>query len=72
MALDMGWREQGRVQEDHKVLELNRNPSCSRGSIRLSTFLVGCLPLLETMLISSPGLASDQCNLGLGAWAQAY
>lgn len=27
MALDMGWREQDRVQEDHKVLKLNRNPS---------------------------------------------
>lgn len=30
MALDMGWREQDRVQEDHKVLKLNRNPSQNR------------------------------------------
>lgn len=56
MALDMGWREQGRVQEDHKVLKLNRNPSQNRNStVRLSTFLVCCLPFLDARLVLAQG-----------------
>lgn len=63
VALDKRWREQHRIEEDHKVLKLNRNPSCSRGYIRLSTFLVSFQCLLEAGLIPVAGLASDQCNL---------
>ena len=57
--MGVGWRYQGRVQDDYKILKLTRNPSRSRSCIRLSTFP----HLLQAGLIPSPGLASDQCSL---------
>lgn len=61
VALGIGWREVSRcrVQDDYRILKLNRNPSCPRGCIRLSTFP----HLWKAGSVPSPGLASDQCSL---------
>jgi hypothetical protein len=37
MAQGMGWRDQGRIEENLKLSKSSKTPSCARGWIRLST-----------------------------------